>query len=38
MHAEHSVYQRGDKSTDIKKQILQLFKSVKLDAFSYNSH
>ena len=38
MHVEHSGYQRSVKSTDLKKLILQPFRSVNIDAFSYSSH
>ena len=38
MHVEHSGYHRGVRSTDIKKLILQPFRPVKIDAFSYSSH
>ena len=38
MHVEHSGYHRGVRWTDIKKLILQPFRSVKIDAFSYSSH
>ena len=38
MHFEHSGYHRGVKSADIKKLILQPFRSIKIDTFSYSSH
>ena len=38
MHVEHSGYHRGVKSIDIKKLILQPFRPVKIDVFSYSSH
>ena len=38
MHVEHSGYHRGVKWSDIKKIILQPFRSVKIDTFSYSSH
>ena len=36
MHVEHSGYHRVLKSSDIKKIILQSFRSVKVDTFSYS--
>ena len=38
LHVEHSGYHRGTRSINIEKIILQPFRSVKIDAFSYSSH
>ena len=38
MHFEHSGYRKVINSTDIKKLILQPFRSVKIDTVSYSSH
>ena len=38
MHFEHSGYRKVINSTDIKKMILQPFRSVKIDTVSYSSH
>ena len=38
LHVVHFGYHTGGRSTDIKKPILQPFRSVKIDTFSYSSH
>ena len=38
MHVEHSRYHRCVGSTDMRKIILQPFRPIKIDVFSYSCH